>query len=119
MLVDVLATRSTSLYSAVLVGIFHACALLAANTHRKELPTFQGYCDFVRPSLFFSRIVICLQQGQTQNVHLGLPGSLASFCVSTIHDAAGRPSVAKAWRDMFETQNVQAFLYPGSALTVQ
>lgn len=32
---------------------------------------------------------------------------------------AGRPSVAKAWRDMFETQNVQAFLYPGSAVTVQ
>ena len=34
-------------------------------------------------------------------------------------DVAGRPSVAKAWRDMFETQNVEAFLYPGSAVTVQ
>ena len=81
MLVDVLATRLTSLYSAVLVGIFHACALLAANTHRKELPTFQTYCDFVRRCLFFSCIVICLQQGQTEKCisqASWIPGQLLS-----------------------------------------
>ena len=35
------------------------------------------------------------------------------------YGTAGRPSVAKAWRDTFAAQNVQAFLYPGSAVTVQ
>ena len=34
-------------------------------------------------------------------------------------DTAGRPSVAKAWRDTFAAHDVQAFLYPGSAVTVQ
>ncbi|KAL0017720.1 hypothetical protein WJX77_008688 [Trebouxia sp. C0004] len=33
--------------------------------------------------------------------------------------STGRPSVAKAWRDTFAIHNVQAFLYPGSAVTVQ
>ncbi|DBA99565.1 TPA: hypothetical protein ACH3X3_012144 [Trebouxia sp. C0006] len=33
--------------------------------------------------------------------------------------STGRPSVAKAWRDTFAAQDVQAFLYPGSAVTVQ
>ncbi|KAL0036071.1 hypothetical protein WJX79_001223 [Trebouxia sp. C0005] len=33
--------------------------------------------------------------------------------------STGRPSVAKAWRDTFAAHDVQAFLYPGSAVTVQ
>ena len=39
--------------------------------------------------------------------------------IKVLINAAGRPSVVKAWRDTFQTQNVQAFLYPGSPLTVQ
>ena len=41
----------------------------------------------------------------------------ASFSFDS--DVVGRPSVAKAWRDTFAAHDVQAFLYPGSAVTVQ